>query len=151
MTDGSETCRCAGQPLSCEERRRNDSEAARTLARTLARLFQANQIHTLCLSKWLCAPLWPRKTDRHTVHCLIILLVPCLACHISDKATNQMGGPPLPVALNSLRLRVDGKYRPDVDVGSTGGRKTDVIKIPPPCRDAFLQRCDQRLNKCLVC
>lgn len=62
-----------------------------------------------------------------------------------------MGGPPLPVALNSLRLRVDGKYRPDVDVGSTGGRKMDVIKIPPPCRDAFLQRCDQRLNKCLVC
>lgn len=29
-----------------------------------------------CLSKWLCAALWPQETDRHTVHCLIILLVP---------------------------------------------------------------------------
>lgn len=144
-------------PVSRSAVRRGGGMTARPLVHararscTLARLFQANQIHTLCLSKWLCAPLWPRETDSHTVHCLIILLLPCLVCHISDKATNQMGGPPLPVALNSLRLRVDGKYRPDVDVGSTGGRKTDVIKIPPPCRDAFLQRCDQRLYKCLVC
>lgn len=31
-----------------------------------------------------------------------------LACHISDKTANQMGGPPLPVSLNSLRLGVEG-------------------------------------------
>lgn len=44
-----------------------------------------------CLSKLLCALLWPQETDRHTVNCLIILLVSCLACHILDKATKSDG------------------------------------------------------------
>lgn len=42
VTDRPETRRCAGQPLSCEQRRQDDSRAAHTSTRRS----EANQIHT---------------------------------------------------------------------------------------------------------
>lgn len=38
-----------------------------------------------------------------------------------------------------------------MSVPSTSGGKMDFIKIPLRCGDAFLQCCDQRLNKSRLC
>lgn len=123
VTDKSETCWRSGQPLSDGEAGRETActrADTRTDSRGCLRQIKSTLVYNAqCLSKWLCALLWLQETDRHTVHCLIILLVSCLARHISDKATNQMGGPPLPVSLNSLTLRVEGKYCLDINVGNT--------------------------------
>lgn len=127
-----------------------NSTYAYTHSRACLRQIKSTLVYNAqCLSKWLCALLWPRETDRHTVHCLIILLVSCLACHILDKATNQMGGP----STRSQSQFINTQSGEEISSGrkcwkSTG--ETDFIKIPLQCSAMFLQR-DQRLNKSLLC
>lgn len=108
VTDRSETCWCAGQPLGRAERWRDDGASRQEHTHTDDRA-KSNPHSFITLSVYLncyalCCGLG-RQTD--TVHCLIILLVSCLACHILDKAANQMGGSLLPVSLGSLAVRLE--------------------------------------------